>query len=213
MNPLKHESKNDVHFELERIIFFSDAVFAIAITLLAIELKVPELEHATSEQLLRAVLSDWSHLFAFALSFWIIALFWLTHHRYFRYIKRYDGGLIWRNFAILFFIALMPFTTLIMGEYGDVPAGVWLYAINMLCLGLASAWLWRYASYKHRLVDPELDDNFIRSMWWRGLTTPLIAVIVFVLSIYIASAANTAWALIWVVQIFIRRYLKAPLEA
>ncbi|HZQ06956.1 MAG TPA: TMEM175 family protein [Anaerolineae bacterium] len=129
-------------FELERIIFFSDAVFAIAITLLALELHVPDIQVTSFAPVWNAILNNWPHFFAFALSFWIIATYWLAHHRCFRYIVRFDGGLIWRNFLVLFFIILLPFTTLVLGEYGNLPDGVVFYGLNMLALGLSLAWLW-----------------------------------------------------------------------
>lgn len=204
-----HDSERP--FELERIVFFSDAVFAIAITLLAIELKVPDLgEHQTNETVVLGILAQWSHLFAFALSFWIIAIFWLTHHRYFRHIKNYDAGLTGRNLLILFFVALMPFSTSIMGEYGNIAAGLWLYAFNMFFLGLSGAWLWNHASHKHRLVDPDLDDTVIRSVFVRAFTTPAAAVIVFALSFFIGGFANFGWSLIYLFQILVIRYYKQP---
>ncbi len=193
-------------FELERIVFFSDAVFAIAITLLAIELKVPDLgADQTTAHLLRAILDQWSHLLAFALSFWIIAVYWLAHHRYYRFIIGYDGGLIGRNLLILFFIALMPFTTLVLGEYGNLAGALWLYALNMLALGLAGAWFWHHATYKHRLVRADLDENLIRYIQARAFATPIAAVLVIGLSFVIGGAAGIGWLLIWVFQILMQR--------
>lgn len=194
------ETNIERSFELERIVFFSDAVFAIAITLLALELRVPDLENETSAALLDAVIALWPKFFAFALSFWIIAVYWLAHHRYFRYIIRYDGGLIGRNLLILFWVVLMPFTTLMMGEYGNLQAAIWFYAGNMIALGLSGAWLWRHATRDHRLVAADLDPQLIRQLQARALATPLAALIVFLLTFVMGGFATLGFVLIFVFQ-------------
>lgn len=211
----KHRRPKHEHverpFELERLVFFSDAVFAIAVTLLAIELRLPELATQTSEALVQAVFEEWPHFLAFALGFWFVALYWTIHHRYFKYIIEYDTGLVGRNLLILFFVALMPFTTNLLGEYGNIAAGVWFYCANIIALGLCFAMLWRHATNGHRLVEPDLDDNFIRYMLARGLATPLTAFIVFLLSLVVQSAAaNFAWFLIYFFQYVLRRRFHMP---
>jgi uncharacterized membrane protein len=198
-------------FELERVVFFSDAVYAIAITLLALELKVPELEIQNTSELLRGVLAEWPRFLAFALSFWIIAIYWLAHHRYFRHIMRYDERLIALNFLMLFFLVLIPFTTLVLGEYGDFAGGVWLYAVDMLCLGLSSGWLWHHASAQRRLVRADMDARLVRHMQLRALTTPLAAVIVILLSFVLGGYASFGWFLIFPLQALLaRRYRVTP---
>lgn len=204
----KAQPKFERSFELERVVFFSDAVFAIAITLLAIELRVPNLgEIETSAALLQALLSDWAHLFAFLLSFWIIGLFWMGHHRYFRFIIRYDDGLILRNLLTLFFLTLVPFTTLVLGEYGNLPAAIWVYSLDLIGLGLSGAWLWRHATQRHRLVAPELDPQLIRIIQLRAFATPLAGVIVIFLSFFIGEYATFGFFLVIIFQrILANRY-------
>lgn len=203
--PPKHEHV-ERPFELERLIFFSDAVFAIAITLLAIELRVPELPVQTSDALLQAVLAEWPRFLAFAVGFWLVALYWTIHHRYFRYIVEYDGGLIRLNLLILFFVALMPFSTSVLGEYGNITAGIWFYCANIALLGMSFAWLWHDAAANHRLVSPDLDNTFIRYMTVRALITPLTALLVFGLSFVVGAFANFAWFFIFLFQGIARRH-------
>src|ERR1700709_58862 len=98
-------------FELERMILFSDAVFAIAITLLIIEIKFPEVPE-------KANASEIQHLFkpviirflAFILSFAFIGLMWARHLKIFKYLRNYDNGVIFRNLIFIFFIVCFPFT-------------------------------------------------------------------------------------------------------
>lgn len=186
-------------FELERIVFFSDAVFAIAVTLLAIELHVPELSVESSDALVSALLAEVPKFFAFGMSFWIIALFWVAHHRYFRYIIKYDAGLLMLNLLLLFCVSLVPFTMSVLGEYGNLRAANWLYAANMVALGLSSAWFWHHATSNNLLV-PDVSPSIQRYILLRSLATPFVAVIVFLLTIFIEGYTSNGFFLIFVVQ-------------
>lgn len=211
MNPEPTEPKVERSFDLERLVFFSDAVFAIAITLMAIELRPPTgLEPNTSAQLLRELLADWSHFFAFGLSFWIIAVYWVAHHRLFRYIIRCDEGLIWRNMVLLFFVALVPFTTLMMGEDGDLAAAVVIYASSITLLGLSGAWLWHHASKGQRLTRPDLEPVLIRRILYRSLATPIAGVIVILLAPFLGSVATLGFLLAFVFQRLLYRAYPIP---
>src|SRR5919197_2493902 len=103
------ESRSDV----ERIAFFSDAVFAIAMTLLVVQLSVPTGPAGELGHTLRA---RGSKFFAFGLSFLVIGQYWLAHHRVFRHIRRYDLGLLWLNLLWLLAIAFLPFPTAVLGN-------------------------------------------------------------------------------------------------
>ncbi len=104
---------SEAQLGLERIVFFSDAVMAIAITLLAIDIRVPEMPAGLAAQQLAVSLAAIGPRFmTFFISFMVIAVYWMSHHRYFGYIKRYDARLIWLNLLFLFFIICMPFLSL-----------------------------------------------------------------------------------------------------
>lgn len=196
---------------VERIVAFSDAVFAFAITLLALDLGIPDLgANRTNAALYAALVAQTPHLLSFALSFWIIAVFWISHHRYFRYIKRYDRGLVIINFLMLFTISLMPFTTKIEGENGDLFVANAVYSLNMILLGATYAWTWHHASVNHHLVDPDMDDRIIRVFQIRSFATSVVGILVLVASYFIGSYANVGWFLIFVLQSLIHRYYKIP---
>ncbi len=105
------QSELQKEFELERMILFSDAVFAIAITLLIIEIKFPEVPKDATvpeiEELLKPVII---RFLGFILSFFFIGLMWARHLKTFKYLKKYDNGVIYRNLVLLFFIVCFPFT-------------------------------------------------------------------------------------------------------
>jgi uncharacterized membrane protein len=187
------KSSSDEALALERIVFFSDAVMAIAITLLAIDLKVPEIDTLTAAAELPMRLRALGPQFmSFVISFFVIGIYWTSHHRYFRFIKRYDGGLIALNMLFLLFIVLMPFVASLFGRYYALPLGMSVYAAAVAAIGLSMGALWWYASYRHRLIDERLDAQFIRARSI-ALAVPLL----FVVSIPFAFFSWTLTIVIW----------------
>jgi uncharacterized membrane protein len=132
------------NLEYDRVLFFSDAVFAIAITLLVVGLRVPDLPARLIDagQQLRAVEP---RIFAFFLSFAVIGLFWTGHHSIFRYITALDRVLILINLLFLGTIAFLPYPTALLGATGtsQAPATI-LYAacVGAVGLGELAIWLW-----------------------------------------------------------------------
>ena len=129
---------------VERIVLFSDAVFAIAITLLVIELRAPEVQsNAEAWQFLQRSLPKF---LGFTLSFFVIGIFWLSHHRLFGYLADFNTKMLWLNLLMLFTIAIMPFSTAFYSEnpIGTVP--YLLYSANVFAASVANAWLWRYVT-------------------------------------------------------------------
>jgi uncharacterized membrane protein len=183
-----------VQLGLERIAFFSDAVMAIAITLLAIDLHVPDLAIAVAKAELPTRLSEMGpQIMSFVISFVVIGIYWLSHHRYFRFIKRYDNVLMLINLCFLLFIAVIPFTSGLLGRYSSLPIGVIAYAAEVAAIGLSMSLLWWYASHRHRLIDPELPRSVVHRMTLRAVVAP----IVFLLSIPVALVSPIGAMAIW----------------
>lgn len=200
-------------FSLERLIFFSDAVFAIALTLLALDLQVPDIpEPLVAAELQRSLIDLWPRVLSFAISFAVIATFWRGHHRMFGYIKRTDDRLIRRNFLLLFCVVFLPFPTSVVGRYGGTRTAVDFYALSITATSLASWSIWRYATRGRRLVAPDLDPVVI------GLATvrTLVPVAVFLGSIGIAFAspiaAEISWVLTGVVSFWAVRQYRARVK-
>jgi uncharacterized membrane protein len=106
--------------ELDRIIFFSDGVFAIAITLLVIGLKAPSVPSLVSDSTLtHRLLDKWPRVATYALSFAVIGLYWIGHHRAFAHVRRFDYRLILLNLLFLGLIAFLPFPNEVLGRYGS----------------------------------------------------------------------------------------------
>jgi uncharacterized membrane protein len=140
---------------VERTVHFSDAVVAIAITLLTLELRLPE--GLAPGEVPEHLLDTLPGLVAFLVSFWVIASYWIAHHRTFNRIGAHDGALLNINFVFLMWVVLVPFSTSMVMEYGDSRL-VWdIYVSHLLLTGITLLWLWRYASKDERLIEPNDD--------------------------------------------------------
>jgi uncharacterized membrane protein len=192
--------------ELDRIVFFSDAVFAIAITLLVLDIKVPEMpDNLVAEELPAQLLALWPKYFGYVLSFLVIVTFWNIHLSIFSDIRGYDRGLIWLNSIFLMFVAFVPFPTSPLSEYGGYQLPVAIYAATLTIGRLLLTLIYWYASSGHRLVDPELDPQLVRFFLLRGLTIPVIFLLTIGISFFSVSAAIYSWLLLIAVDAVILR--------
>jgi uncharacterized membrane protein len=194
--------------ELDRIVYFSDAVFAIAITLLVLDIHVPEIpERLVDEQLPGRLLALWPKYLSYVLSFVVILMYWMAHHITFRAIKRYDRTLIWLNSLFLMCIAFLPFPTSLLGEYGDNQLAVAIYAASVAVARLLLTAVWWYASSGHRLIDESFPESTIRIYLVRGLAVALAFVISIGISFFSVSAATYFWILLVVADNLLIRVL------
>ncbi|QAY75944.1 TMEM175 family protein [Sphingosinicella sp. BN140058] len=173
---------------LERLTFFSDAVFAIAMTLLIIEIHVPHLPHgADSAAHVRALAELFPSFTGFFVSFAVIGAFWAGHHRAFGLACHYAPGLVLPNLAMLCAIVLMPFATAYMsGNYGEVVPTV-LYNALLLATGLLNLFLIRKVTgrpYAGSDADP-VQLAAVRARGWGVICGALLALVTsFVAPIY-----------------------------
>ncbi|BAY07586.1 TMEM175 family protein [Calothrix sp. NIES-2098] len=143
--------------ETGRIEAFSDGVFAIAITLLILEIKVPNHNTVETSGLTAALLSLWPSYLAFIISFVTILVMWVNHHRIFSVVRRIDNTFLYLNGLLLLCATFVPFPTAVLAEYllhsqGKVAAS--FYAGTFLAIALAFTALWRYASRDGKLLFP-----------------------------------------------------------
>lgn len=139
---------------VDRVVQFSDGVFTVALTLLVVDLAVPDLAPGFSEaDLRRALEAQFPNVEAFLLTFWVVAAYWLTHHRHFVLIHRYDGRLLLLNLVFLMTIVFIPWPTAVLGHYGSYVTSWVVYASAMAAIGLAATALWWYGSGDHGLAD------------------------------------------------------------
>jgi len=190
----------------ERVAFFSDAVFAIAITLLIIDVRVPALpEDATADQLLKALGSTVPAVFAYALSFATIGLYWLSHWRRYRFIARVDERVVGLNLVLLGLVAFIPFPTSVIGEHGDLVPAVIFYALAQAAAGIAGTLTW-VDVWRRGLTVPGLSETEARLTALRGFSVPVVMLGTLpLLPILGTSAVETSWLLLFPVQLVLNR--------
>jgi uncharacterized membrane protein len=171
--------------ETTRLEAFSDGVIAIAITLLILEIRVPEIEDASPEALWSALRGLWPNYLGYVISFATIGIMWANHHTIFRYIARTDHYLILTNLLFLFFVAAIPFPTALMADALGHPAervGVIVYSGWFLLTALSYNLLWNYAARGNRLIDPAADPAAVHSISARFRLGPPAYAVAFVLA-------------------------------
>ncbi len=185
---------------LERIVFFTDAVMAIALTLLAIDIRVPELPPATAAaELPAALVAIGPRILSFAISFLVVGVYWMSHHRYFTHIKRYDNRLILFNLLFLLLIAFMPFIASLFGQYSYLNLVIGTYALAVALIGFSLALVWWHASHNHHLVDKNMDSHRIHMMTLTAFIGPTI----FLLSAPLALVNPIITVVIWCISPFV----------
>ena len=182
-----------------RLLTLSDNVVAIALTLLIFQLKVPaaaQVAHPDSAADLAAQLARQAdQLISYLIAFYVVAQFWLAHHRVFRRVAGHQEGLAWWNFAFLFTITAMPFTSSLLGQYGSNPLAVDIFAVNVLLASLATQATLLFGQRRDVLTEPA-DPAEARARAAR------VTVVVAALAVSVAlawvntSAAKYCWLLI-----------------
>ena len=152
------EQKTQSTLRLNRMESLCDGVFAIAMTLLILEIQVPikELIHSESD-LLHAILNLAPKFFSYLLSFLILGIFWVGHNGQYAFIKNIDRELLWINVLFLLFVSIIPFSTALLGEFILYKWAVWFYWLNLLLIGFSLLFNWVYA--KRKGFIPALDEK------------------------------------------------------
>ncbi len=151
----------------QRLEAFSDGVFAIAITLLILEIKIPHLPHAERGSHLRGALGGlWPEYLAYIFSFVSVGIYWANHHYVFKMYRRVDHTFLLLNVLFLMCISFVPLPTAVLGEYvtdaRERHSAIIFYNFGLLLPTLAWTLSWLYAQHRGRLIDPRLEPKFVR---------------------------------------------------
>ncbi len=189
----------------QRIEAFSDGVFAIAITLLIIEIGVP---HPSGDRGLQDALADlWPSYGAYVLSFVMIGIYWANHHSFFRLFLRTDHFFLILNVVFLMAIAFMPFPTAVLGEYlrdaGERDAAVGFYAFGLLLPAVGWLSIWLYANARD-LLDERLAPDYVRFLTVQYVLSTGVYVVA------VAVSFVSAWAALAICVGFTLLYLLPP---
>jgi uncharacterized membrane protein len=144
-----------------RLEAFSDGVFAVAITLLVLEIGIPE-----GDDLWHKLGDEWPSFAAFFVSFWVIGIIWVNHHGVIDHLKRADRGVLYLNLLLLMSVVLIPFATALMAEHlksgEDERVAAVVYAASFVLMGVAFSVLWEYITRHREKLGVELTDEEVR---------------------------------------------------
>ena len=183
---------------VDRLLTLSDGVVAIAITLLVLQLNVPDVtkltDPASASELATQLGKDADSLISYVISFYVIAQFWLVHHRVFRRITGQREGLAWWNFAFLFTITVMPFTSNLVGKFSANPLAVDIFAVNLLAAMLATHLTLTYG-YRNNLVIAE-SPREMQAAQLRAAASAFVIVVSIGIAWVNTGAAKYCWLLL-----------------
>jgi len=193
--------------ETTRVEAFSDGVFAIAITLLILEIKVPKIDmHMTNSELFTSLLNLWPSYFAFLLSFAAVLIMWINHHGFFKYLKTINSKFLYANGFLLLMVTFIPFPTAVLAEHINSPAAnvsAAFYCGAMVLVSVAYNVLWFTTAYKRALVKDEISDVLIlkiRNAYIFGFFVYLVS---FIISFFYAIAGLVICISLWIFWIIL----------
>jgi len=193
-----------------RIEALTDGIYAIALTLAVLTIDVDELPPVgTDGQFIDSLAVTFPQILHYAIAFFVLVSFWIAHHRQVNYVSHVDSTFIWLNVVTLFFVALIPFTTDLVGTYTEYSLAVTFYAGNLCMIGLLTTVSWIYIAGKGRLISESISEEAYISGIARGMTVPLVSIIIIVYA-NLVSASNSTYLflLIPVIMVFVNKMMK-----
>jgi len=188
----------DETISVSRLVSFSDGVFAIAVTLLVFNLKVPQMSAGDVQaHLAKKILAMVPHFTTYILSFLLIAVYWTFHHRLLNLVTNLDNPFLWMNIWFLLLVSFIPFPSALYGSYPHEIFSFIFYIASMILVNGISMLMLGYASYNSRLVSKELPSTMVKYLFFRQFTT----IFVFLLSIPIALYQQR-WAVYFLFILF-----------
>ncbi len=159
---------------LNRFEAFSDGVFAIAVTLLVIEIKAPDLANATSAEAVTKLLQTFPHVLSYMTSFIVIGVIWINHHALFHFLKRVDRTVLVINLLLLMCVAFIPYPTALIGEFGSSLPVVAFYGLSLALTGFVYNALWFYVVHRYILSEELFHQKAIRKATIWSLSYPIL---------------------------------------
>ncbi len=168
-----------------RVEALADGIFAVAMTLLVLDIKSPEQRVFGSNHDLIGYLAQLEHSFAmYAISFVVLGIFWIGHHVLFHFVRHMDRRLLWLNLVFLLLITLVPFSTDLLGDHGDLSLPGLVYGANLLALGTLLAVHVRYLGRHPQLAAAELTPAVMAHMYWEARIYALVPLLSMAVSFY-----------------------------
>ncbi|MFH1386233.1 MAG: TMEM175 family protein [bacterium] len=180
-----------------RLESLADGIFAFAMTILVLAINLPD--GAKHINVASYLLDQYGNFYNFALSFVLLALFWMNHSQQFHHIKKTDSLILWLNIFILLFVVLTPFSTSLMNDYPDDMVAEIFFNLNMLVLSSMMAFNWWY-SFKKNYIETEENQEHIAKVTRKGLVFPAIALLAVIASFVVPGWSSLAYLLIPIIS-------------
>ncbi len=194
---------------LEYVISFSDAVFAFAITLMALTIDIPDLTpNLTQSQLNQKLIDMYPQVESYFLSFFVIAIFWVSYHQVFNHIKDSHISMVYLNLWFLFLITLLSISTSLVITFGSYQISYLIYSTVVIITSLLLVAIWRYATSKFKLVDENLHPLFIKGVLTSLLIIPLVFFVSILISFVDLEIAQYFWLVIAPLNVFTKHRFK-----
>jgi uncharacterized membrane protein len=190
----------------DRVLNFSDGVFAFAATLLILKIDLPALTgaEATSPRLAQELISLWPQYFANIISFLMIGYYWLTHHAIFSLVKKYNQQVIWLNILFLIFLSFLPFPVDLFGDYSNSNTIVVFYSLTLSLAGALLAAIWFYALGSN-LTDPSLGKRQALYYSLRFLIAPAVFALSIPLVFIDPLVSKISWVFVLIASLLVNR--------
>lgn len=181
----------------DRIISFSDAVFAFAATLLVLKIDLPQLTpgEINSSRLSLELINLWPSYLANIVSFLVIAYYWLNHHAIFSLVKKFDMTFVWLNLIFLIFVSFIPFPVDLLGDFPNSDIIIGFYCFSLALVGFMLAIIWLYALHK-KLTDRNLTQKHIHYYTARFLLAPFVFAISIPVSFIDPLLSKICWVFV-----------------
>ena len=191
------QNTQDLGLTTNRVEALTDGIFAIAMTLQVLSLALPETASTLSDTALHQILfQQFDKFFNYARSFLLLAIFWIIHHQQFHSIVRTDRKHLWINIFMLMFVALIPFSTALVGDFNNDWMAEFFFGGNLFFVGLFIQLNWLYATQNHRLVRRNYPQEKIDIGWKRGMITPAVSLLAMGIAVVNPGLASYTYLLI-----------------
>ena len=195
--------------KVDRVISFSDAVFAFAITLMALSIDIPDLPtHLTQSELLDKLYDLYPQFESYVISFAVIAMFWVSYHQVFNHIKGSHITMVYLNLLFLLLVTLLSLSTSLVINYGTYQIPYVIYCFIVIMTSSLLATIWWHATRNKRLVDKNLHPFFIKGVLVNLMSIPIVFTISIIISFVNLEIAQYFWLIIAPLNITIRRRYK-----
>jgi uncharacterized membrane protein len=210
VDPEERRIREDVEnlINSDRLVNFSDSVFAFAATLLVLKIDLPEIPRdVVAANFYSELFALWPAYVANLISFLIIAYYWRQHHALFILIKKYNSTIVWLNVVLLISVAFLPFPVDLFGDYSDIPAVTVFYSLSVSLVGVLMLLIWIYAS-KNNLLRVHLGKKDLQYHTWTFIAAPLIFLTSIPIILIDHITAKVSWLSLILVLVILNKVFK-----